>query len=164
MRKSAFVMLALALFAGCENVDKNLHEQIYVKIQKSPNIIPPDGAVPVLGSRRKVDYSAADPARLHPPFPLDQTAAGRGKRLFAIYCVPCHGPAGEADTRIAKKMDTKPADLTNDRSMTLTDGDIFVKILASDLTMPQYRNELEDAQAWDIVAYVRILQAKQGME
>jgi hypothetical protein len=66
---------------------------------------------------------------------------------------------GNSDTKIAKKMDMLPVALTSDRVVKeLKDAEIFVKILASDSLMPKYRAELEDNEAWEIVAYVRELQ------
>lgn len=159
MRNVLVLLLVSTLLASCENVDKNMHDQNYAKIEKVEPIPPPVGAVPILGTPRKIDYSQVDMAKIVPPFPLDAKAAARGNRLFDIYCSPCHGATGRSDTKIAKKMDLTPVELTSDRvKIELKDSEIFVKILASDSIMPRYRAELEDNEAWEIVAYVRELQ------
>jgi mono/diheme cytochrome c family protein len=158
--KKATFLITLALLAGaCENVDKNLWDQKYAKIEKVKSIPPPEGSIPVLGTKVKIDYNTVDIKNIQPPYPLDSIAAERGKKLFDVYCSPCHGFNGEADTIIAKKMDFNPPPLTSDRVKNeFKDADIFVKMLASDALMPKYRTELDDNEAWDVVAYVRQLQ------
>ena len=157
--KNVVLLLSAGLFlAGCENVDKGLWDQNYAKVEKVKSIPPPAGAVPMLGSNRKIDYGQVDIKTIVPPFPLDVTSAYRGKGMYDIYCSPCHGLTGEADTRIAKKMDLAPPPLTSDKvKKEFKDAEIFVKILANDSLMPKYRAELDDNEAWDIVAYVRTL-------
>jgi mono/diheme cytochrome c family protein len=159
LKKLTF-LLAVALTAtACENVDKNLHDQISPKIEKVKSIPAPAGAVPILGTARKIDWALIDPAKIVPPAPLNADSAQRGKKHYDIYCTPCHGPTGNADTKVAAKMDLTPPQLISDRAKNeLKDAEIFVKILASDSLMPRYRAELEDNEAWDVVAYVRQLQ------
>lgn len=159
MKKVVVLFVASLLVSSCENVDKNLHDQNYAKIEKVKAYPPPVGAVPILATKRKIDYSQIDVTKLVPPFPIDSKAGARGNKLFGVYCSPCHGMTGNSDTVIAKKMDMLPVALTSDRVVKeLKDAEIFVKILASDSLMPKYRAELEDNEAWEIVAYVRELQ------
>ncbi len=158
--KKVFLVMILFFAAGCENVDRNMHDQISVRVEKAANIPAPAGAVPALGTKMKKDYSSVDGVSLAPPSVLGAEAVSRGQPLYNIYCSPCHGLNGKAETKIAQKMDIPPFDLTRDATKELTDGEIFVKIVASDTTMPKYRNELDDNEAWDVTAYVRSLQRK----
>lgn len=158
MKKVVVMLFASALLVDCENVDRSMHDQNYAKVEKVGRIAPPAGSVPVLGTKMKIDYSQVDMAKITPPFPLDAKAGERGAKLYGIYCTPCHGLTGASDTPVAKKMDLTPVVLTSDRvTKELKDAEIFVKILASDSIMPKYRAELEDNEAWEIVAHVRQL-------
>ncbi|MBI3794731.1 MAG: cytochrome c [Nitrospinae bacterium] len=159
MSKLTVMLAASLLLVSCENVDKSMHDQNYAKVEKVARIPAPVGAVPILGSKVKIDYAGADPAKLTAPYPLDASAVARGERFYGIYCVPCHGASGKADTKIAAKMDVPPLSLVAEHAVKeLKDAEIFLKIVASDSIMPKYRAELDDNEAWDVVAYVRELQ------
>jgi len=148
------VLLSLLLLSACENVDRDLWSQITYKPQEAPRMFNPQNSVPRFGARK--DFSEVEGATLEPPVPL-AGLAGKGKGLYDIYCEVCHGAKGRADTPVAAKMDVEPFDLTGESTAALTDGEIFIKILASDTVMPNYRNELTDDEAWAITAYVRKL-------
>lgn len=163
MKETVVVLLASLLVFSCENVDRNMYDQIYAKVGKVEAVPPPAGSVPALGTKIKIDYSQADPRKLVPPFPLDAKAGERGAGLYGVYCAPCHGTTGNSDTKIARKMDLTPPGLTTDRvRKELSNAEIFVKILASDSLMPKYRAELEDNEAWEIVVHVRRLGQSQN--
>ncbi len=149
-----WLLIAILFVFGCENIDGDLHDQVSFRVQESPRRLNPVGSIPVY--HRKIDYSNIDAVTLAPPFQLGSEVAGRGKKLYSIYCLVCHGTTGEADTKVADKLDVTPFDLTE--LTDSTDGEIFWKILASDSIMPRYRNELTDKEAWEITAYVRKLQ------
>lgn len=153
------LLLALIAYSGCENVDRQMHNQITFKTQEYPRKTNPAGSVPIFGGR--IHYEDIEGSTLEPPFPLDEEAAVKGRKLFMIYCAVCHGETGKAESPVSEKMDMQPFDLTEVDTIALTDGEIFVKILASDSIMPNYRNELSDSETWEIVAFVRQLQGKQ---
>lgn len=150
------LLLSILLVFGCENVDRDLYDQVSFRTQESPRRLNPVGSTPMFNY--KIDYSDVDPATLAPPFPLSAEAANNGKPLYDIYCLVCHGSTGKSDTKVADKMDYRPFGLTEKGTIAMTDGEIFWKILVADSVMPKYRNELSDKEAWEITAYVRKLQ------
>lgn len=150
-----YFVAALA-FVGCENVDRQMYNQVTFKTQEYPRRTNPVGSVPMYGAR--INYADVDGSTIEPPMPFDDKTMAAGKKLFMIYCAVCHGKTGKAESPVAEKMDMQPFDLTEADSVALTDGEILVKILASDGIMPNYRNELSDREAWEIVAYLRLLQ------
>ncbi len=154
--KYAWIFVILCALTACENVDRDLYDQITIRAQEKIRLKVPIGATPVTG--RPVDYTLVDPATLKAPSTLGKTGAEKGSTLFDRYCRPCHGNDGKAGTKIGAKMDVPPVDLTGEDIRVLTDGEIFVKIIASDSLMPNFRAELEDNEAWEIVHYVRTLQ------
>lgn len=154
--KFLLVLFAALVYSGCENVDRQMHNQITFKTQEYPRRTNPVGSVPIYGVR--VNYADIEGSTLEPPFALDEEKAKTGKKLYMIYCAVCHGETGNAESPVAEKMDLPPFDLTEEDIIELTDGEILVKILASDSIMPNYRNELSDREAWEIVAFVRQLQ------
>lgn len=153
MRFALLISILFTVF-GCENIDGDLHNQISFRVQETPRRLNPEGSIPVFD--HKIDYSNYEAVTIEPPFELNAEVAGRGKKLFTIYCLVCHGETGLADTKVAAKLDSTPFELTE--LSDVTDGEIFWKILASDGVMVRYRNELTDKEAWEITAYIRKFQ------
>lgn len=153
------IFIAVTALAACENIDRDMYDQITVRAQKAPPLMAPVGSTPITG--RPVDYLSHDPATLPPPFPFSAKIAELGRPLFNRYCSPCHGIDGKAKTKTALKMDVTPFDLTDHDVSALTNGEIFVKIITSDSLMPNFRAELSDREAWEITNYVRKLQEAQ---
>lgn len=157
MKRFAILLFFLSLTA-CENVDRDMYDQISLKPQEAPRLLNPAMSVPMFG--RKVDYENTDGRLLASPFAEDADAPNRGKKLFNIYCSPCHGPDGKSATPVALKMDAPPPDLTGDSSKELTEGQVFIQMLTTGAFMPKYRSELTDEEAWEVAAYLSHLQGK----
>ena len=87
-----------------------------------------------------------------------------GRHLFATHCVVCHGEAGRGDGPSAGSFATKPSNLADGRLMNGLPDAFLVNIIlhggpAEGLApaMPPFAAYLGEAQARDIVAYVRTL-------
>ncbi len=149
--------------------------------------IPPDGTVPrnapigaraVLTGRVGRDTTVAasrdtaaprQPGRREAaavqkiPIPLTITDLERGRNRFDIYCAPCHGVDGRAQTPVASNMPLKkPADLLSDMVRTAPDGHIFSVMTEGWGFMPSYAADLKVHDRWAVVAYVRALELAQG--
>ena len=87
-----------------------------------------------------------------------------GRQLYTTHCVVCHGEAGRGDGPSAGGFATKPSNLADGRLMNGLPDDFLVNIIlhggpAEGLTpgMPPFKPYLGEAQARDVVAYVRTL-------
>ncbi len=160
MRRILIVLAIAFLGTGCENYDRDLWEQSSFKTQEAPRKWKPARSVPITGLIE--NYREIEGVTLSSPFEFTNDAKAAGKPLYDVYCAICHGMTGRSDTLVAQKMETMPFDLTESSTVELTDGEIFVKILASEGEggMPNYRNELTDEETWQITAYLRKLQGK----
>ena len=92
------------------------------------------------------------------------TAEPKAPEKFTIFCVPCHGPAGEGNGLAAVALEPKPRNFTDGTYMnTRTDAQLINVIKngsASEKFSPLmvgYGNILNDQEIKDIVAYVRSL-------
>ena len=96
------------------------------------------------------------------PVEADETSVARGAELFAINCVPCHGAEGTGNGPVAAFLqERKPADLTSAVVKSLSDGAIFLTISNGKLPFMVPMNEnLTVRERWDVVNYVRTLQAE----
>ncbi|HXH82874.1 MAG TPA: c-type cytochrome [Candidatus Tectomicrobia bacterium] len=87
-----------------------------------------------------------------------------GRDLYATHCATCHGPEARGDGPSAAGFATKPTNLADGRIMNPLPDEFLVNVIlhggpAEGLapTMPPFDAYLGEAQARDIVAYLRTL-------
>ena len=100
---------------------------------------------------------------------LTEATMDRGKERFGIYCAPCHGLSGHGDGMVSRHADklmegtwVTPSNFHDDRARALAVGDIYNTITHGVRNMPAYGPQVEVADRWAIVMYVRALQMSQN--
>jgi len=96
------------------------------------------------------------------PVPANQETLARGKELFTLACVACHGPDGKGDGPLTKKnrIDPSPRNFTNPEFQHLrTDGELFwvLKQGSHDTEMMRMEFFFTDEELWTLVRYIRSL-------
>jgi mono/diheme cytochrome c family protein len=96
------------------------------------------------------------------PTEVDDASLARGKELFAINCKMCHGENGQGTGPIAPFLiKFKPANLTSDVVQAKSDGSIFLTITNGlEGRMPPLNENLTVSERWDVVNFVRTLEAE----
>jgi mono/diheme cytochrome c family protein len=91
--------------------------------------------------------------------PLDSSAAivEEGKVLFNIYCVSCHGEAGQGDGLVGKVFLGVPA-YNVGRVKELPGGQIFHTITHGRGRMMAHGSQVSVEERWKITRYVQVLQ------
>ncbi len=125
----------------------------------------PEGAV-ALGTLEKGDYKfklekKEDAASFTNPKKGNPVAIANGKRLFAINCSPCHGNMEKVpyEAGVAGRLIGAP-DLTMPLYKERSDGSLYGTIhLGGMAIMPAYGWKLSPSEHWDIISYVRKIQA-----
>ncbi|MGD8280151.1 MAG: cytochrome c [Gemmatimonadota bacterium] len=93
----------------------------------------------------------------------DQTAAAKaGKKIFSAMCVVCHGAQGNGKGVASVTLEPRPADFLSIRVEDESDGAIFWKMTHGKAPMAAYRTLLTPEQRWELVAYIRTLEARSG--
>jgi mono/diheme cytochrome c family protein len=99
---------------------------------------------------------------------IDLKFVERGRDRYTIYCLPCHGSAGDGNgitSKYGMATLTTNGNYHSDRIRAMADGEIFNTITngsASKVMLP-YADKLTPDDRWAVVAYVRALQrAQQG--
>ncbi|WP_439882772.1 c-type cytochrome [Pontibacter sp. MBLB2868] len=87
-------------------------------------------------------------------------AARSGKKLFSKNCVVCHGNQGEGNGMAAISLHPHPTNLVSPKVEAESDGAIFWKISTGRSPMPGYSSTLSEEKRWQLVSYIRTLQAK----
>lgn len=117
----------------------------------------PERSIPIEGAVY-IPNSQTLPAN---PIKADDASITRGKELFTINCQLCHGATGEGTGPVAPFLiNYKPANLTSPLLKAFTDGQIFMTITNGvPDRMPPLNENLTVTERWDVVNYVRTLQA-----
>jgi len=95
----------------------------------------------------------------------DDATMQRGRERFGIYCTPCHGFSGEGDGMIARRADAlaqgtwvPPTNLTQAYLQQMPVGELFNSITNGIRNMPAYGAQIQTADRWAIILYLRALQ------
>ena len=86
-----------------------------------------------------------------------QPASAKGDTLFHTFCAVCHGNTGAADAVVSAQV-AAPSLLT-DRARGYSDGYLYSIIRYGRGVMPRYGDKVRRDARWEIVNYVRQLQA-----
>jgi mono/diheme cytochrome c family protein len=143
------------LAAGCSRVwPAEMVDQSSVRTLVAPRPAP-EGAVPVGGVEHL--ESRQDAEDLTNPLPDEAAAVARGRSLFTIHCVICHGADGHGDGRLSEVFPPAP-DLRYRTICDRTDGFLYGTITAGGRAMPSLREGLTSRDRWALVAFVRDIQ------
>ncbi|WP_207061427.1 cytochrome c [Motiliproteus sp. SC1-56] len=82
----------------------------------------------------------------------------RGKEIFRLNCVACHGQQGKGDGILAELMNVEMVDYTSKSQLDISDeGLIHIISMGAGQYMPRWMGELNADQIRDVAAYVRTL-------
>jgi len=152
----AAAAFTVASLSSCERIDRNMWDNPAFKPQEEPVRLPPKDSVPTKGKEHIP--SMAEAVKLKNPVEPTEWELLKGKELYGIFCVPCHGVSGKGDGPVAKKYVPAPADLHPGSPVSaLPDGVLFVIISDGAGGMPAFRADLTPGERWHIVAYLRKL-------
>jgi mono/diheme cytochrome c family protein len=131
----------------------------FMEIQPAFN--PQENPLPVPVNSIPIEGAAYIPGLGAPDNPVeaDDISIERGRVLFEINCVQCHGAAGEGNGVIANFLvNKKPANLTAEATQNKSDGTLFLTISNGvPEAMPALNENLTVRDRWDVVNYLRTL-------
>lgn len=98
------------------------------------------------------------------PMPVTKELVDRGQNRYNIYCIVCHGPVGRGDGMIVRRGFSPPPTYHDDRLRNAPVGHFFDVITNGWGKMNSYAYQVQPADRWAIVAYIRALQLSQNPE
>ncbi len=108
------------------------------------------GTLPIEdGSRWVADPSSKD---LKNPWKGENGCAKKGRAIFKLRCVVCHGEDGQGNGPGSKLLNPKPANLSSDLVQSQVDGEIFWKISEGRGAMITWKNILPEQDRWHLAA------------
>ena len=158
-----FAVLAVPLLLGLIftydiikiNWTSTMEDQKAIEYQQGPRKSAPAEAVRFDGpSLSKTGELATNPV------PADAVSLERGRILFERNCSLCHGAGGLGNgpiTEFWKPEMRKPANLTEARFATMSEGTLYLTISQGYGAMPPLNENLNVRERWDVVNYVRTL-------
>lgn len=96
------------------------------------------------------------------PVPVTKELVDRGQERYNIYCIVCHGPAGNGDGMIVRRGFPQPPTYHDDRLRNAPVGHFFDVITNGWGKMNSYAYQVQPADRWAIAAYIRALQVSQN--
>jgi mono/diheme cytochrome c family protein len=134
----------------------------FMEIQ--PSFDAQEAPLPVPARSIPVEGPASIPNMGAPVNPVvaDEVSLSRGRTLFTLNCVMCHGMNGEGNGQVAALLANKPANLTGIITQSKSDGALFMTITNGvDGRMPPMVENLTVRDRWDVVNYIRTLKPAQ---
>ena len=96
------------------------------------------------------------------PVPVTKELVDRGQDRYNIYCIVCHGPMGNGDGMIVRRGFSKPPTYNDDRLRNAPVGHYFDVISNGWGKMNGYAAQIQPADRWAIIGYIRALQVSQN--
>ncbi len=126
-------------------------DQPSIASQEGPRLAAPAAAVPVQGPVLIASQPATEPVS------VTADSLQRGKVLYGVTCIVCHGESGKGDGKLSGFFSPRPANLTSDAAQSLSDAEIFLVITQGRGIMPSLAENLSAQDRWDVINYMRTL-------
>lgn len=134
----------------------------------SPNAIsvPPNGAVPYYFGDTDAERERAIAELITNPFPITAKGLAKGKELYVINCAICHGEKGDGngwlvdEANLNAKYPAQPRNFLDDEWTAKSNGAYYHSIMYGKGVMGSYADKLSYEERWQVIHYVRSLQAK----
>ncbi len=89
------------------------------------------------------------------PKPNSAESVARGKEMYNLHCLVCHGEDGRGDGPVGKKFVPQPMELNLDYVQLQPDGQIFYTISHGSFAMPFYRQAIPAEDRWHLVNFIK---------
>ena len=124
------------------------------------------GAVPYHYADTEAERTRASKEIISNPYPITNEGLTRGKMLYEINCGICHGSKGDGEGYLVSETNpnavypAQPAILTSDTFTYASNGRLYHAIMHGKNVMGGYADKLSYEVRWQVIHYIRALQAK----
>lgn len=98
------------------------------------------------------------------PFPITDARLAEAKELYNIFCGICHGEKGDGAGYLVRddggKYPAQPANLISEEFTNASNGRFYHAIMHGKNVMGGYADKLSFEERWQVIHYIRVLQAK----
>ncbi len=91
------------------------------------------------------------------PFQSTPENLVRGKRIYTVYCLQCHGADGNGTGKLYTSglYPLKPRSLVNDVAKNLKDGEIYHSITLGFVSMGPHGSQIKPDDRWKLIQFIR---------
>lgn len=157
------IMLSIPAVASSMPWDLDMQNQPSVKAQESQvetntNSIPvgdqelfaaPEGLIELVRARIVAGQTLVNPV------PKSPESLERGRQLYEVHCLVCHGAQGRGNGLVGQKFVPQPMDLTLDYVQLQPDGQLYYTISHGSIAMPYYRQAIVAEDRWHVINYIK---------
>ena len=134
--------------------------------------IQPNGSVPFYYGSSEEERARAIAEVIENPYPITDDGLDRGEILYDIYCGICHGEDGDGAGYLVRdpnpatgdaggKYPVQPANFLLEEFVNASNGRYYHSIYHGRNLMGNYRDKLSYEERWQVIHYIRSLQAKE---
>ena len=131
----------------------------------------PNGSVPYYYEDTEDERNRAIATLIDNPYDITDEGLARGKELYDVFCGICHGENGDGlgylvrDADPAKfdeggKYPAQPANMLLEEFVAASNGRYYHAIMYGKNLMGGYADKLSYEERWQVIHYIRALQAK----
>lgn len=124
----------------------------------------PNGAVPYYYTDTEAERNRASAELIKNPYPITTKGLDRGKLLYNINCATCHGEKADGAGYLVRedggKYPVAPANFLTDTFLKSSNGRYYHAIMYGKNMMGNYADKLSYEERWQVIHYIRSLQAK----
>lgn len=116
----------------------------------------PRGMIPYAFEKTDEDRALAAQVLVNELEPTPENLE-RGKRMYGIYCMQCHGEngAGQGSLYVSKKYPYPPADLLSEKMVANPEADIYHVITVGFGVMGEHGSMIKPEDRWKIAMYIK---------
>ena len=151
-----FALLLAILLGGLTACDyARMKEQEYVRTYEVALPEMPEGTIPVAGGLELT--RTADPASLVNPLPHTPETVARGRAVYDIACLMCHGPRADGNGTVGQSFHPLPTNLRDPKVQTQLDGQIFYRVSFGFERQPPLYYTVAEEDRWAVIHFIRSL-------
>jgi mono/diheme cytochrome c family protein len=117
------------------------------------------GELPLHYAAAPADAIRAGEELVSPVSAADLQVRTRGEQVFKNFCVPCHGTNAAGMGPVTQRGVPPPPSLLAARASQMKDGQLFHILTYGQNNMASYASQISREDRWNVIAYVRSLQA-----
>jgi len=89
------------------------------------------------------------------PVPKSPESLARGREMYELHCLVCHGEQGRGNGPVGQKFVPQPMELNLDYVQLQPDGQLFYTISHGSIAMPFYRQAVPAEDRWHLVNFIK---------
>jgi mono/diheme cytochrome c family protein len=109
---------------------------------------PPEDIIELVQARLKAGRTLVNPE------PKSPESIARGRQMYEVHCLICHGEQGRGDGPVGRKFVPQPMELNLDYVQLQPDGQLFYTISHGSIAMPFYRQAIVSEDRWHLVNFI----------